>query len=274
MTRSVLRSVAGALSGPALLLVVGWALMAPARALPDAEVSAKLDTVLLLMAVNDKGQPRAVPAKVDGRSVNAYFAAISIAAAEAITAGKRYGLEPSTAKGLRFAPVSLARFNLLLAPLLKANPKDLGVIAPDPTQVAIAERMLVAQKVPAAQAKQVASLQPMIFCPEPGLLVSSNEGPEKGKQFVPCATEAEFVESILKRAIKESSQIAATKPKVVAIPLNRFIAFLRNEPASRVGQLRVVPSGRLVNLIQQISRQQAGMRDQPAISPAAKPATP
>ena len=32
-----------------------------------------------------------------------------------------------------------------------------------------------------------------------------------------CATEAEFVEGIVQRAIKESPQIAATKPKVVAI---------------------------------------------------------
>ena len=275
MASSLLRPAAAALSGAALLLG-GSGLMAPARALPEAEVSAKLDTILLLMAVNDKGQPRPVPAKVDGRTVNAYLAAISIAAAEEITAGKRYGLDASTAKGLRFAPVSLARFNLLLAPLLKAKPKDLGVIAPDPAQVAVAEKLLVAQNVPAAQASQVAALQPMIFCPEPGLLVSSNEGPEKGKQFVPCATEAEFVEGIVQRAIKESPQIAATKPKVVAIPLNSFITFLRNEPESRVGQLRVVPSGRMVNLIQQISRQQqpapTGKPAQPATSPAAKPA--
>jgi hypothetical protein len=277
MVSSLLRPAAAVLSGAALLLGgLGLTAPAPAWALPEAEVSAKLDTILLLMAVNDKGQPRPVPAKVDGRTVNAYLAAISIAAAEEITAGKRYGLDASTAKGLRFAPVSLARFNLLLAPLLKAKPKDLGVIAPDPAQVAVAEKLLVAQNVPAAQASQVAALQPMIFCPEPGLLVSSNEGPDKGKQFVPCATEAEFVEGIVQRAIKESPQIAATKPKVVAIPLNSFITFLRNEPESRVGQLRVVPSGRMVNLIQQISRQQqpapTGKPAQPATSPAAKPA--
>ena len=269
MLSSLLRPAAAVLSWAALLLGgLGLTAPAPAWALPEAEVSAKLDTILLLMAVNDKGQPRPVPAKVDGRTVNAYLAAISIAAAEEITAGKRYGLDASTAKGLRFAPVSLARFNLLLAPLLKAKPKDLGVIAPDPAQVAVAEKLLVAQNVPAAQASQVAALQPMIFCPEPGLLVSSNEGPDKGKQFVPCATEAEFVEGIVQRAIKESPQIAATKPKVVAIPLNSFITFLRNEPEAKAGQLRVVPSGRMVNLIQQISKQQSAG---PAPAPAATP---
>lgn len=272
---SLRHSLAGLASST---LLGGAALMsallvpAPVLALPEAEVNAKLDTILLLMAVNDKGQPRAVPSKIDGRSVNAYLAAISIAAAEEITAGKRYGLDPKLAKGLRFAPVSLARFNVLLGPLLKAKPKDLGVIAPDPAQVSVAEKLLVAQNVPAAQASQVAALQPMIFCPEPGLLVSSNEGPDKGKQFVPCATEAEFVDTIVQRAIKESPQIAATRPKVVAIPLNSFIAFLRKEPESRVGQLRVVPSGRMVNLIQQISGKQPGTRAQPATSPEAKPA--
>ncbi|MBM5801551.1 MAG: hypothetical protein FJ050_01545 [Cyanobacteria bacterium M_surface_7_m2_040] len=52
-------------------------------------------------------------------------------------------------KALRFAPLSLARFNQLLAPLLQANPSRLGVIAPDPAQVATAEKLLIAQKVPA-----------------------------------------------------------------------------------------------------------------------------
>jgi len=99
--------------------------------------------------------------------------------------------------------------------------------------------------------------------------VSSNDGPDKGKQFVPCATEAEFVEGIVERAIKESPQIAATKPRVVAIPLNTFIAFLRNEPEARAAQLRVVPSGRMVNLIQQISRQQSTPKPAARTKPSA-----
>ena len=265
--------------GAALLVatVAFGAVPGAALALPEAQVSAKLDTILMLMAVDDKGAPAAVKASIDGKTLDTYIAAISIAAAEEITAGKRYGLDPAVARKLRFAPVSLARFNVVLAPLLKANPKRVGVIAPDPAQQKVAQELLTAQKVPAAQAAQVAALQPMIFCPEPGLLVSSNDGPDKGKQFVPCATEAEFVQGIVQRAIKESPQIAATKPRVVAIPLNSFITFLRNEPEDRAGQLRVVPSGRMVNLIQQIARQQpapagGGAVQQPAAKqPAAKP---
>lgn len=270
MASSGWRTAAAVFSGAAVLLA-GSASLVPALALPDGAVNAKLDTVLLLMAVDDQGQPRSMPVQVDGRSVNAYLAAMSIAAAEAITAGKRYGLKPEAAKALRFAPVSLARFNQLLAPLLQANPKRVGVIAPDPAQTSVAEQLLVDQKVPAKQAAQIAQLQPMIFCPEPGLLVSSNEGPDKGKQFVPCATEAEFVQGIVQRAIKESPQIAATKPRVVAIPLNSFITFLRNEPEAKAGQLRVVPSGRMVNLIQQISKRQqsAGTAPAPAATPPA-----
>lgn len=250
-----------------------------AEAMPEAEVNEKLDTILMLMAVDTKGAPAAVKATIDGKAAETYLAAISIAAAEDITAGKGYGVAPAVAKAMRFAPVSLARFNLLLAPLLQANPKRLGVIAPDPAQKKVAEQLLIAQQVPAAQSRQIANLQPMVFCPEPGLLVSSNDGPDKGKQFVPCATEADFVDSIVQRAIKESPQIAATKPKVVAIPLNNFIAFLRNEPEARAGQLRVVPSGRMVSLIQQISRQQVPVSNpgvspaqpSPASAPAAKP---
>jgi len=242
-----------------------------AQALPEAQVSEKLDTILMLMAVDNNGAPIAVKATIDNKPADVYLAAISIAGAEEITAGKRYGLKPQVAKALRFAPVSLARFNQILAPLLQANPKRLGVIAPDPAQTATAEKLLIEQKVPAKQAAQIAQLQPMVFCPEPGLLVSSNEGPDKGKQFVPCSTEADFVQGIVERAIKESPQIAASKPKVVAIPLNSFITFLRNEPESKAGQLRVVPSGRMVNLIEQISRQQQqpGAATSPAVKPAA-----
>ena len=266
--RSARRFLILAIAAAALGSLPGAAL-----ALPESQVSEKLDTILMLMAVNDKGLPVAVKASIDGKVTDAYLAAISIAAAEEITAGKRYGLDAATAKGLRFAPVSLARFNVVLAPLLEANPKRVGVIAPDPAQQKTAQELLTAQKVPAAQAAQVAALQPMIFCPEPGLLVSSNDGPDKGKQFVPCATEAEFVQAIVQRAIKESPQIATIKPRVVAIPLNSFITFLRNEPEDRAGQLRVVPSGRMVNLIQQISRQQPSKPVKPAAKPAAaKPA--
>ena len=250
-----------------------------ALALSEAQVSQKLDTILMLMAVDDKGAPNALKANIDGKVVDAYIAAMSIAAAEEITAGKRYSLEPAQAKSLRFAPVSLARFNVLLEPLLKANSVRVGVIAPDPAQQKVAQELLIAQKVPAEQAAQAAALQPMVFCPEPGLLVSSNEGPEKGKQFVPCATEAEFVQGIVQRAIKESAKIAATKPHVVAIPLNSFISYLRAEPEAKAGALLVVPSGRMVSLIQQISQQQqsnAAATPTPATkpAPATKPTAP
>lgn len=228
-----------------------------AKALPEAEVSAKLDSILMLMVVDAKGSPRAVNATVDGKAANAYMAAMSVAAAEEITAGKRYGVSKQDAKALRFAPVSLAKFYQLLEPLLQKNPKDVGVIAPDPAQITKAEKLLIDQKVPTAQAKQIANLQPMIFCPEPGLLVSFNEGPEKGKQFVPCAAEAGFIESMVQRGIKESPQLAKSNLHVVAIPLNSFVAYLRKEPADRVGQLRVVPSGRLVELVQQLNKQSA-----------------
>ena len=259
--QSLLSSAGFVLS--ALTLQVLWS--QASLALPAAQVSEKLDTILMLMAVDAKGAPAVVKATINNKPADAYLAAISIAAAEEITAGKRYGLQPQQAKALRFAPMSLARFNQLLAPLLQAHPKRLGVIAPDPSQTAVAEKLLIAQKVPAKQAAQIAALQPMIFCPEPGLLVSSNNGPDKGKPFVPCATEADFVGGIVQRAIKESPQLAAMQPRVVAIPLNSFIAFVRNEPEAKAGQLRVVPNGRLVNLIQQISRQQ----QQPAATPPA-----
>jgi hypothetical protein len=247
-----------------LILSAATVLPPSARAIPESEVSAKLDTILMLMAVDDQGKPRAVQATIDGRSVSAYLAAISIPAAEAINAGQRYGIKPDVAKSLRFTPVSLARFNQILAPLLQQNPKDLGVIAPDPGQATVAERLLIQQNVPADKARQIASLQPMVFCPEPGLLVSTNEGPNKGQQFVPCSTEADFVQGIVDRAGKESTTLAKTNPRVVAIPLNAFITYLRQESAEKVGQLRVIPSGRIVSLIQQLDQQQAKPASQPA----------
>jgi len=64
-----LRMVVAILSGGALLLEVS-ALIAPASALPKPAVSAKLDTILLLRAVGDNGQPRLLKAALDGRSVD------------------------------------------------------------------------------------------------------------------------------------------------------------------------------------------------------------
>ena len=249
---STLTKIAGLAAFTALSLQTG-----PAHALPEEEVINKTDTILMLMVVDTKGQPKSVKATVDGKPVNAYLAAISIPAAESITAGKRFQVSKTEASSLRFAPVSLAKFTQLLGPLLKANPHDVGAIAPDPSQISDAETLLTAQKIPAAQAKRIANEQPMIFCPEPGILVSLNEGPQKGQQFVPCATELKFVQTIVERSIKDYPKLAKSNPRVVAIPLNSFVIYLRQEPAERVGQLRVVPSSRLVELLQQLNKQTA-----------------
>jgi hypothetical protein len=117
------------------------------------------------------------------------------------------------------------------------------------------EKLLVAQKVPVAQAKMMANQQPMVFCPEPGLLVSVNQGPGKGKQFVPCSIEFKFVDSVVQRGIKESPRLAKLKPRVVAIPLSVFVNHLRQSPADRVAQLRVVPSGPIVELVTRLKQQ-------------------
>lgn len=268
-SRKLCQGVAPALAAVALGMA---SLPLNAKALPEAEVTTKLDSILMLMVVDAKGNPRAIKATVDNKAANAYLAAMSIAAAEEITAGKRYGVSRQEGKSLRFAPVSLAKFYQLLAPLLQKSPKDLGVIAPDPAQINATEKLLIDQKVPAAQAKQIANLQPMIFCPEPGLLVSFNEGPDKGKQFVPCATEAGFVETMVQRGLKESPQLATSNLRVVAIPLNTFVSYLRQEPAERVGQLRVIPSGRMVELVQQLSKQ--AKASMPAAVPAQTPTKP
>lgn len=239
--------------------LVSWA---PVHALPEAEVITRIDSILMLMSVDAQGKPRAFKATVDGRQVNAYLAAISVAAAEEITAGRRFSLSKEEVSALRFAPVSLAKYNELLAPLLKSQPSDIGVIAPDPTQVSEVEKLLVAQKIPAGQAKMMANQQPMVFCPEPGLLVSVNRGPEKGKQFVPCSTDFRFVDSIVQRGVKESPRLSKLKPRVVAIPLNVFVNYLRQSPSERVAQLRVVPSGPIVELVKRL-KQQGG----PVINP-------
>jgi len=243
-------------------------LSSPARALPEAEVITKIDTILVLMSVDGQGKPRAVKATVDGKQMNAYLAAISVAAAEEIAVGKRFSLSKEDASTLRFTPVSLAKFNQLLEPLLKVSPSDVGVIAPDPAQINEVEKLLIAQKIPASKAKLVANNQAMIFCPEPGLLVSANQGADAGSQFVPCSTDFKYVDSIVQRGVKESPRLAKLNLHVVAIPLNAFIKYLRQAPADRVSRLKVVPSGSIAELVRQFSKQ--GKLATPA-SPPAKP---
>lgn len=225
-----------------------------ALALTEAEVTSKLDSILVLMSVDAKGKLRTVAASVNGKPVQAYLAAISIAAAEDIRAGRRFGVAREALPSLRFAPVSLARFNQLLIPRLLKNPQEVGVIAPDPDQIKQTENLLIAQKVPANKARRIAAQQPMIFCPEPGLLVSLNQGPDNNQPpFIPCATELNVVNSIIQRGLRESPQLARSNPRVVAIPLSAFITYLRREPAERVGPLRILPSTRLVKLLAQLN---------------------
>ena len=236
-------------------LLLAMAALAPtlmpwsARALPDTEVEAKLDSVLMLMSVDQNGQPRAVTATINGQSVQAYLAAMSIAAAEEIQAGKRFAVAKEELPSLRFAPVSLSRFNQLLAPLLQKQPREVGAIAPDPGQIDRTALLLRDQNIPEDKAKLIAGQQPMIFCPVPGLLVNSSKGPKKDQPFVPCATELTIVDAIVQRGIKESPKLAEARPRVVAIPLNNFISYLRQEPATRVGKLRILPDSRLARLV-------------------------
>lgn len=232
--------------------LVSWA---PVHALPEAEVITRIDSILMLMSVDAQGKPRAFKATVDGRQVNAYFAAISVAAAQDMTTGQRFSLSKEEASSLRFAPVSFAKFNELLGPLLKNQPSDIGVIVPDPTQVNQVEKLLVAQKIPAGQARLMANQQPMVFCPDPGLLVSANQGPGKGKQFVPCSTQFKVVDSIVQRGVKESPRLAKLKPRVIAIPLNAFVNHLRQSSAERVADLRVVPNGPIIELVKRAKQQ-------------------
>ena len=236
-------------------LLLAMATLAPllmpwsARALSDTEINAKLDTVLMLMSVDEKGEPRAVTATINGKSVQAYLAAMSMAAAEEIQAGKRFAVPREVLPSLRFAPVSLARFNQLLGPLLQKQPTDVGAIAPDPVQIERTAVLLKEQNIPEDKAKAIAAQQPMVFCPVPGLLVSTSKGPAKDQPFIPCATELTVVDTIVQRGIKESPKLAQANPRVVAIPLNQFINYLRKEPAERVAQLRILPDSQLARLV-------------------------
>ena len=232
--------------------LVSWS---PVHALPEAEMISRVDSILMLMSVDGQGKPLALKATVDGRQVNAYFAAISVAAAEDMTTGQRFSLSMEEASSLRFAPVSFAKFNELLGTLLKSRPSDIGVIVSDPTQVNQVEKLLVAQKIPAGQARLMANQQPMVFCPDPGLLVSANQGPGKGKQFVPCSTEFKVVDSIVQRGVKESPRLAKLKPRVIAIPLNAFVNHLRQSSAERVADLRVLPNGPIIELVKRAKKQ-------------------
>jgi len=221
------------------------------RAQSQSLLDQNLDSILLLMAVNDKGEPALASAKVDGKQSQVYFSSISVSGAEAINEGKAFPLKPADVKTFKFTPVSLAKFNQIMEPILKANPDRIAVIAPDPSQVTVVEKLLISQKVPPSTAKKVAALQPMIFCPEPGLMVSVDDGPDKGKQFTPCSTEFAFVDSIVSQA-KQKPDLAKLKPYVVAIPLNNFIRFLGESAKEKIANIRVVPNSQIISIIRKL----------------------
>lgn len=228
-------------------------LSSPVRALPESVVEQKLDSILMLMAVDGKEQPLLLNVQLDGKPAKAYLGAFSLDAANAVKANRPFGISKTQAKDMLFAPVSLARFNAVVGPRLTSGAKDL--LLPDPAQLEPAARLLQQQGVSANDARSAAANQPMIFCPEPGLLVSTNQGPNVGQQFVPCATEYSFVAKIVERGRKESAEVRKLNPKVIAIPLPNFIQFLRQSSNEEADQIRVVPDGRIISVIQQVQQQ-------------------
>jgi hypothetical protein len=244
-------------------------LPAPVRALPESVVEQKLDSILLLMAVDRTEQPLLLNVQLDGKPTKAYLGAFSLDSANAVKANRPFGISQAQATEMMFTPVSLARFNAVVGPRLTSGAEAL--LLPDPAQLEPAARLLQQQGVNANDARTVAANQPMIFCPEPGLLVSTNQGPNAGQQFVPCATEYSFVAQIVERGSKESAEVRKLDPKVVAIPLPNFIQFLRESSNEEADQIRVVPDGRIISVIQQV-QQQAG--DPAQIKPAANSTKP
>ncbi len=219
-----------------LILIV----LAPLMGLNTARAAleARLDRIILLMAVNLSGSPALLPMPGSGELV--IFGAVSAEAAVAAMNDLIKPLGEAKARTIRFAPVS---YRYLLGSVSSASSHKTPVkvvLLPDPTQVKIAESLYRAQGSTDAAAQHLARNQPTVFCPEPAIYAIVAGGNNSGKRMIPCSFDHDTVSNIVARA--KLSPGESRSPKVAAIPWDMFIKLLNTNPSAYLDDLEVLLS--------------------------------
>ena len=233
----------------------------PTQALTVTEVNNKLDTIIVFMPSKD-GNPIPVSYNLDGEKRDVYFAAFSDTAVSNLlkelkerekkeqssgffglfSKNKNKSPVKSAFENLVFSPASLTKFDNLIQPILNENSNARVRYIPDPTQRKMSKRLLASQGIKNKVINQIIDQVPIVFCPQPSILATVNEGSLAGETFVPCSTDYQTVKTLVDKSKKENKQIRKQNPKVLAITLPQFAKILSNSDGEDVKKLRVIPT--------------------------------
>jgi len=226
----------------------------PVLALPPDQVASKLDTIIVFAPINPEFPEKVLPLnyKLDGQSRSVYFAAFSPSAVEKLINEKIASQNIDLAKTLKFAPFSFAKFDSLVQTSLVKDKNSRVIYIPDPEQVNVTERLLIQQGAKRADAVKVAASIPAIFCPQPAIKATPSTGPLKGQAFVPCSTDYQTVQGMIKKGLASSAVLKNSKPKVLAIPMTSFVGLLAKDDKKKVGDIRVLPTPSTINALEKL----------------------
>jgi hypothetical protein len=236
-----LRRGCGALAITALAM----GLSQPARALDDAGVATKLAQIPVLVPTDGNGKPLIVNQTVNGQATPVLFGAFSPEAAEAL-AGQV--ISTQTKVKPQFSPANLIAFEELFTTLRKQQPSLIRSYVPDPVQQPAVVGLLVEQGAKPADALQAARTQPVVFCPDP--LVQVNIKRDQSTQTtVPCGLDfREMAIFVL------GPRLQAKRPGLVALPLDRLVALLKQLKGTDGDNLRIVASPSMQALLARLSQ--------------------
>jgi hypothetical protein len=225
-------------------------------AIPPEQVSDKLDTIIVFAPVSSKSadKPQPLRFELDGEKRSVYFAAFSPAAVSQIINDRLIPQKFKKAKKLKFAPFSLSKFDSLVQPSLEVNADARVLYVPDPTQVPYTKKLLIEQGVDKKIAEDVSVSVPSVFCPNPAILATPNEGSLKGQSFIPCSTDYVSVKNMVDKGRKDSKELRNKDLKVVALPITSFASMLSKGPIDDVSQIRVLPNPANVNAINELKK--------------------
>ena len=236
----------------AYLLFISSAL--PAAAIPPAEVSKKLDSIIIFAPIDPSSpnDPLPIKMRLDSKSRSVYFAAFSPSAVQQIINDRFVPQRIKNAKNIKFAPYSLSKFDSIVQSELKDNSNARVVYVPDPVQVPFAKKLLIKQGTSLKDAQAVSSKVPVVFCPSPSIKATPNTGPLKGKSFVPCSMDFKSVQDMIDKGVATNAELKAKSPSVVAIPVTTFTSLLAKSPEKEVRDLRVLPNPANIKAIQDL----------------------
>jgi len=229
----------------------------PVESIPLEKISEKLDSVIVYSPVDPStgSAPSPISSKLKGEVRSVYFAAFSPSAIQNLIDDQLKPQGNKLVKNLKFAPISLAKFDKIVQPRLTEDSNARVVYIPDPSQSKIAESLYIKQGIKKSSASSIASSLPAIFCPKPALEATPNSGPLKGQTFIPCSTDHATIKNLVDIGISSSTNLAKKDYSIEAIPLPSFVKFLASSPESDIS-IRILPSPANIKVINKLKSMQ------------------